>query len=81
MTMNRRSLLPVLSVALLASAIGAAPAAWAQGKPIRLIVPYAPGGSSALYTWVGLQTDYSSVGRGVITPRMIEAVLRQAKAL
>ena len=41
----------------------------------------APGGSSALYTWVGLQTDYSSVGRGVITPRMIEAVLRQAKAL
>ncbi len=44
MTMNRRSLLPVLSVALLASAIGAAPAAWAQGKPIRLIVPYAPGG-------------------------------------
>ena len=44
MTMNRRSLLPVLSVTLLASAIGAAPAAWAQGKPIRLIVPYAPGG-------------------------------------
>ena len=41
----------------------------------------APGGASALYTWVGLQTDYSSVGRGVITPRMIEAVLRQAKAL
>ncbi len=41
----------------------------------------APGGSGALYTWVGLQTDYSSVGRGVITPRMIEAVLRQAKAL
>lgn len=40
-----------------------------------------PGGSSALYTWLGLQTDYSSVGRGVITPRMIEAVLRQAKAL
>lgn len=41
----------------------------------------APGGSSALYTWVGLQTDYSSAGRGVITPRMIEAVLRQAKSL
>lgn len=41
----------------------------------------APGGSSALYTWVGLQTDYSGTGRGVITPRMIEAVLRQAKAL
>ena len=43
--------------------------------------PGAPGGSSALYTWVGLQTDYSAAGRGVITPKMIEAVLRQAKAL
>lgn len=41
----------------------------------------APGGSSALYTWVGLQTDYSPVGRGVITPKMIESVLRLAKAL
>ena len=41
----------------------------------------APGGASALYTWLGLQTDYSGAGRGVITPRMIEAVLRQAKAL
>jgi hypothetical protein len=41
----------------------------------------APGGNSALYTWVGLQTDYSSVGRGVLTPRMIESVLHQAKAL
>ena len=43
--------------------------------------PGAPGGASALYTWIGLQTDYSPVGRGVITPKMIEAVLRQAKAL
>ena len=41
----------------------------------------APGGTSALYTVVGLQTDYSAVGRGVITPKMIEAVLRQAKTL
>ena len=41
----------------------------------------APGGASALYTWVGLQTDYTSVGRGLITPRMIEAVLQQAKGL
>ena len=41
----------------------------------------APGGSSALYSVVGLQTDYSAAGRGVITPKMIEAVLRQAKAL
>jgi len=41
----------------------------------------APGGASALYTWVGIQTDYSTTGRGVISPNMIEAVLRQAKAL
>ena len=37
-----------------------------------------PGGSSALYTWIGLQTDYGPAGRGVITPKMIQAVLRQA---
>lgn len=43
--------------------------------------PDAPGGSSALYTWVGLQTDYTDAGRGLITPRMIEAVLQQAKGL
>ena len=43
--------------------------------------PDAPGGDSALYTWVGLQTDYSPVGRSVITPKMIEAVLRKAKTL
>ena len=41
----------------------------------------APGGSSALYTWVGLQTDYSPAGRGVIPPKMIEATLRRAKSL
>jgi hypothetical protein len=41
----------------------------------------APGGTSALYTWVGMQTDYTSVGRGVLSPKMIEAVLDQAKAL
>lgn len=38
-------------------------------------------GASALYTWVGLQTDYSTAGRGVLTPRMIEATLRKAKTL
>lgn len=40
-----------------------------------------PGGTSALYSLVGLQTDYSSAGRGLLTPRMIEAVLRQARGL
>ena len=41
----------------------------------------APGGTSALYTWVGLQTDYTSTGRGVISPKMLESVLSQAKSL
>ena len=38
-------------------------------------------GNSAPYTWVGLQTDYSPSGRGVLTPRMIESTLAKAKAL
>jgi len=36
-------------------------------------------GKSHLYQYVGLQTDYSSQGRGVITPRMIETVLGTAR--
>ncbi|HOM21636.1 MAG TPA: tripartite tricarboxylate transporter substrate binding protein, partial [Ottowia sp.] len=41
--MQRRSLLRCAAAALLASGLSAAPA-WGQNKPIRLIVPYAPGG-------------------------------------
>jgi hypothetical protein len=37
-------------------------------------------GRSQLYQYVGLQTDYSDVGNGLITPEMIEAVLQEAKA-
>ena len=37
-------------------------------------------GASGLYARIGLQTDYSAAGRGVISPKMIEAVLRKAKA-
>jgi hypothetical protein len=37
-------------------------------------------GASGLYARIGLQTDYSATGRGVISPKMIEAVLRKAKA-
>ena len=35
--------------------------------------------NSRLYTYLGLQTDYSSSGRGVISPRMIETVLTTAR--
>ncbi|MCX7818053.1 MAG: hypothetical protein N2652_02425 [Kiritimatiellae bacterium] len=37
-------------------------------------------GACRLYHLVGLQTDYSPRGRGVITPAMIVAVLEQARA-
>ena len=36
---------------------------------------------SALYTCIGLQTDYSSEGNGVITPKMIQHVLDRAMEL
>jgi hypothetical protein len=36
-------------------------------------------GNSRLYQFVGLQTDYGDQGRGLITPKMITAVLREAK--
>jgi hypothetical protein len=35
---------------------------------------------SKLYQFLGLQTDYSETGRGVITPKMIAAVLSEARA-
>ncbi len=37
-------------------------------------------GPSRLYAWCGLQTDYSETGRGVISPRMLTAVLSEAAA-
>ncbi|MDR0994183.1 MAG: hypothetical protein LBN38_06450 [Verrucomicrobiota bacterium] len=56
------------------------------GRQEPLVNPDPGGGepgirNSALYSWIGLQTDYSGTGRGVITPKMIETVLRRAKAL
>jgi hypothetical protein len=35
---------------------------------------------SKLYQYVGLRTDYSDVGKGVISPAMITAVLDEARA-
>ncbi len=42
--------------------------------------PDAAGGRSRLYQYVGLQTDYSDIGSGLITPEMIERVLQEARA-
>jgi len=36
-------------------------------------------GASRLYQHLGLQTDYSDEGRGLITPKMIKKVLGEAK--
>jgi hypothetical protein len=33
-----------------------------------------------LYQYVGLQTDYSDIGKGLITPKMIQSVLAEATA-
>jgi len=36
---------------------------------------------SKLYQYLGVQTDYSAEGNGIIPPEMIEAVLKEALAL
>jgi len=36
-------------------------------------------GKSKLYQYVGLQTDYSDEGKGTLTPKMISAVLQEAR--
>lgn len=35
-------------------------------------------GSSQLYQFLGLQTDYSEAGKGVLTPKMISSVMHEA---
>ena len=35
--------------------------------------------NSKLYTFLGLQSDYSAVGRGIISPKMIMAVMAEAR--
>jgi hypothetical protein len=37
-------------------------------------------GKSKLYQYVGLQTDYGNEGKGLISPKMITAVLEEALA-
>jgi len=34
---------------------------------------------SRLYTFLGLQTDYTDVGKGLITPKMLSSVLAEAR--
>lgn len=37
-------------------------------------------GKSKLYQYVGLQTDYTPTGKGIISPKMITTVLSEARA-
>lgn len=35
---------------------------------------------SRLYSYLGLQTDYSATGQGVITPKMLTSLLQEARS-
>lgn len=35
--------------------------------------------NSRLYTFLGLQTDYTDVGKGLITPKMLTSILAEAR--
>ncbi len=37
-------------------------------------------GGAKLYQYLGLQTDYSEAGRGLLTPKMIKTCLEEARA-
>jgi hypothetical protein len=37
-------------------------------------------GKSRLYQYVGLQTDYTDAGKGIISPKMITSILSEARA-
>jgi hypothetical protein len=60
--------------------------AWDEEKadfiPLSTVTPGAKDAvckKSKLYQYVGLQTDYSDVGKGIISPKMIKAILTEAK--
>ena len=38
-------------------------------------------GDSKLHQYLGLQTDYTEEGKGIITPKMIESILESALQL
>jgi hypothetical protein len=55
----------------------------AEYIPVETKEPGAPDPvckKSKLYQYVGLQTDYSEIGKGVISPKMIKSVLAEATA-
>ena len=72
---------PTQSPALLVTAGDAEAQSW---QPLLRACPGAPdpvAGATRLHTYVGLQTDYSEAGRGVLPPKLIRAVLQEARQL
>ncbi len=52
-------------------------------EPVGTKEPGAPDSickKSKLYQYVGLQTDYTASGKGVISPKMIQSILAEAMA-
>lgn len=44
------------------------------------ITPDKTCGKAKLYQYVGLQTDYTPAGKGLISPKMIKAILQEARS-
>ena len=53
-----------------------------EGNYIENPTPGSPDeicGRSKLYQYLGIQTDYSNEGKGIITPEMIESILKSVE--
>ena len=66
--------------AMLIKQLDAQNGAYAPVPNLKPDTPAALYKKSKLYQFLGLQTDYTSAGRGVITPKMIKSCLGEVRA-